>query len=87
MVPVPDRATLCALVRAESFIVTVPLSVPLAVGEKLTLMVQSFPVVSSLGQLLVSKKSPLILMLVILSGVAPGLLSVTTCEALVVPTF
>jgi hypothetical protein len=70
----------CELVRAEALVVTVPLRVPLAVGENLTLMVQSLSVVNSLGLLLVSAKSRLILMPVIFSGVAPGLLSVNTCR-------
>jgi hypothetical protein len=52
----------CELVRAEPSVVTVPLRVPLAVGEKLTLMVPSLPAVNSLGQLLASAKSPPILM-------------------------
>src|SRR5580658_1743844 len=85
-VPVPDSVTICALVKAESLIVKVPVKDPAAVGEKVTSMVQVLPVVSSLGQVLVSAKSPAILMLVIFSGVAPGLLRVTTCAALLVPT-
>jgi hypothetical protein len=55
--------------------------VPLAVGENFTPMVQSLPVVNSLGLLLVSAKSRLILMPVIFRGVAPGLLSVTLAAA------
>ena len=90
-VPVPDSARICGLVRAESLIVKVPVRVPVAIGEKITLIVQFAPIASFLGQVLVSAKSfgsaPLIVMLVIFSGVAPGLVSVTSCAALVVPTF
>jgi hypothetical protein len=71
----------CELVRAEALAVTVPLRVPLAVGENFTPMVQSLPVVNSLGLLLVSAKSRLILMPVIFRAVAPGLLSVTLAAA------
>src|SRR5580692_10066624 len=85
-VPVPDSATTCALVRAESLIVRMPVRVPVASGEKVALMVQSFPAVSALGQLFVSAKFPLTLMLVIFSGVAPGFVSVTAIGALVVPS-
>src|SRR5580692_9041700 len=85
--PLPVNATICVLVRDESFIVNAPLRAPVCVGEKLTSTVQSFPVVSLAGQLLVCVKSPLLVMLVIFSGVAPGLLTITTCAALVVPTF
>ena len=65
----------------------VPVRVPVAVGEKVTLMVQLLPTASLAGQSFVSAKSPVMVMLVTFSGVAPGLLTVTTCAALVVPTF
>ena len=77
----------CTLVRAESLIDKVPVREPVSEGVKVTSTVQLLPVVSFAGQLLVSAKSPLMVMLEILSGVAPGLLIVTTSAALVVPTF
>ena len=74
------------LLRAVSLIDKVPVRVPVAVGEKDTLMVQLLPTVSLAGQSLVSAKSPVMVMLVTFSGVAPGLFTVTTCAVLVVPT-
>src|SRR5580700_2591133 len=86
-VPLPVSVIFWTLLRAESLIDNVPARVPVAVGEKVTLMVQLLPSVSLAGQSLVSAKSPVTVMLVTFSGVAPGLLTVTTCAALVVPTF
>jgi len=64
--PLPVSAIVCTLVRAKSFIDKAPVRVPVCVGEKLTLTVQFFPVVSLAGQSLVCVKSPLMVMLVIL---------------------
>ena len=86
-VPLPVRGIFCTLVRAESLIDKVPVRVPVCMGEKDTLIVQLLPTVSLAGQLLVSAKSPLMVMPVTFSGVAPGLSTVMTCAALVVPTF
>jgi hypothetical protein len=87
--PVPVKVTICGLVLALSVMVNVPLSGPVVVGAKLTLMVQFVPaarVEELAGQLLVSEKLALVTMLVIVRGTVPVLLTVTGCEALVVPT-
>ena len=41
--PVPDKLTVCGLVRALSVKVNVPVAEPTAVGEKVTNTVQFFP--------------------------------------------
>src|SRR5437868_4651428 len=73
---------------------TVALRLPLAVGVKVTLMVQLDPAVSVLGligQVLVWAKSPGLvparLMLLMVRSAVPLFLSVTVCAALVVPVF
>jgi hypothetical protein len=87
--PVPLRLTVCGLVLALSVTVSVPLSGPVVVGAKLTLMVQ-LPLAARVegleGQLVVSEKLPLVTMLLIVRGIVPVLLRVTGCEAPVVPT-
>jgi|HubBroStandDraft_1064217.scaffolds.fasta_scaffold2690301_1 hypothetical protein len=54
-VPLPFNVIFCTLLRAESLIDKTPVRVPVAVGEKVTLMVQLLPTVSLAGQLLVSE--------------------------------
>ena len=51
--PIPVRPSVCGLVAASSVIVTVPLSVPEAVGVKVTLMVQLAPGANAFPQSLV----------------------------------
>jgi hypothetical protein len=65
---------------------TAPVRVPVAVGVKVTLMVQEAPAATELPQVLVSAKSPLAEMLVILNAPLPVLVSVTDWAELVVPT-
>jgi hypothetical protein len=43
LVPVPLRLTICGLLESLSFMVSVPVLVPVAVGTKVTLIVQIFP--------------------------------------------
>jgi hypothetical protein len=76
-----------------SLIETLALRLPLAVGLKVTLIVQFAPAASVLGlrgQVLVCAKSPalvpLIPTLVMVSAAFPLLVSVTVCAPLVVPT-
>lgn len=60
VMPVPLSATLCGLVVALSVIVTLALRLPLAVGEKVTLLVQAAltaNVLGPIGQVLVWAKS------------------------------
>lgn len=70
-----------------SVIVRVPVRVPLAVGVKVTLIVQLPLTANEAPQLLVWAKSPLVAMLVMVSAAVPLLVSVTVCAAEVVPTF
>lgn len=93
-VPVPDNATLCGLPVALSAIVTLALRLPVAEGVKVTPIAQLLPAASVLGligHVFVWAKSPAFVpptpMLVMVSGAAPLLVSVTDCAALVVPTF
>ena len=61
VVPVPVRATECGLPPALSVMLTLALRVPVAVGVKVTLMVQVLPaanVLGLIGQVLVCAKSP-----------------------------
>jgi len=75
--PVPLSATVCGLPAALSVTVTLPVLVPVAVGSKVTLMVQLAPAVTLEPQVLVWEKSPLAVMLVRLRVASPVLLSVT----------
>jgi hypothetical protein len=85
-VPVPVRPTVCGLPEALSLTLKLPVRVPDAVGVNVTLMVQFPPAARELPQLLVSAKSPLAMMLLIVRVALPVLESVTVCAALVVPT-
>jgi len=60
---------------------------PLAVGVKVTLMVQKFPAATETPQLLVWAKSPLAATPEMVSAALPVLDRVTVCGALVAPTF
>jgi hypothetical protein len=86
-VPVPLKLTVCGLLEALSVTVKVPESGPVAVGEKVTLIVQEPPAATLPPQLLVSPKLALGAMLVMLSAALPVLLRVTGCDPLVVPEF
>jgi hypothetical protein len=85
-VPTPISGTTCGLPVASSEMVRAPVLTPFALGAKVTLMVQEVPAATLRAQLLVWEKSPLTVMLVLVSAAVPVLLSVTRCEALVVPT-
>src|SRR2546423_453115 len=68
---------------------SVPDWLPVRVGEKLTSMEQLAPTASDepgVGQLLFWLKSPLVLMLLMVSGMLPLLVRVARCAELVVPT-
>jgi hypothetical protein len=84
--PVPLKVTAWGLSGALSKIESVPDSVPVVVGVKLTLIVQSVLVARLDPQSLVSLKLVLTVMAVMFSDVLPVLVSVTGCDALVVPT-
>src|SRR3990172_5284250 len=65
---------------------TAPLRAPVAVGVKVTLMVQLAPAARLAAQVVVRAKSPLATMLLMVRDAPPGLVKVTSCAALVVPT-
>jgi hypothetical protein len=78
-VPVPVKLSVCVLPATPlllSVMVSVPVSEPAAVGEKVTLIVQE-PLAATLPpQLLVSPKLVLVAMLVMASAALPVLLKV-----------
>jgi hypothetical protein len=89
-IPVPLKVTVCMLAASPlllSVTVSVPVSGPVAVGEKVMLIVQE-PLAAILPpQLLVWPKLALVAMPVMASAALPVLLRVTGCDPLVVPTF
>ena len=84
--PVPVRATVCGLPVALSVTVMVPGWLPVAVGVKVTLMVQLAAGATEVPQVLVWAYCVLAAMLVRLSAAVPGFDSVTVCAALLMPT-
>lgn len=87
-VAVPVRLTVCVLPATPlllSVIVSMSVLVPVVVGLKLTLMVQELPAARLPAHVLVWEKSPVAVMLVMVSVALPVLFSVTGCEVLVVP--
>src|SRR5882724_1748960 len=86
-VPVPLRLTACGLPAALSAMLNAPVRKPVAVGVKVTWMVQPTPTAKIPGQLLDCAKLPRVAMPLIESGVPPQLTRATDCGALVVPTF
>lgn len=64
-VPVPVRDTVCGLSTALSVMLTVPTKLPAIVGVKVTEIVQLDPAGSDPGQLLVTAKFSVALMLLI----------------------
>jgi hypothetical protein len=88
-VPVPETEIIWGLPAALSFIDSVPLRIPLAIGVKVKETMQLAPAASSEVVLQVvpdseTAKSPVVVMLFTASARAPVLLRVTTCAALVV---
>ena len=84
--PVPVRFTTCGLPGALSVMVNVPGWLPVAVGVKVTLIVQFPPAAIEDPQLSVSEYCALGTMLVMPIAVLPMLLRVTACDALEVLT-
>src|SRR5437588_2072350 len=93
VVPLPLTRPACGLPLALSVMLTLALREPVAVGVKVTLMVQEAPaarVLEPLGQVLVWAKSPLLVpvkpMLLIVRAALPLLVNVTAWAELVVLT-
>jgi hypothetical protein len=84
--PVPLSATLCGLPKALSEMLMVPVLVPLATGLKVTEMVQLAPALTVVPQVLVSEKSPLVVIVRGVRAPVPVLDSVSVCGALGVET-
>jgi hypothetical protein len=85
--PSPDNVIVCGLFGALSVMVMAPVRVSIAVGVKVTDMVQlPPPALTEVPQLLVWSKSPEATMLVTLRAPFPGLVKVTLWEPLVAPT-
>ena len=85
-VPVPVRLTVWVPGLALSVKVKVPVLVPTAVGLKVTWTVQLAPAATLEPQVLVWEKSPLAVMLLMLSAPKPVSLSVTLWGLLLVPS-
>jgi hypothetical protein len=81
----PLRLTVCGLPAALSLTASAPLRKPPPVGVKVTDMVQFLPAAKVALQLLVQAKSPVVVMLAILSEALPVLLRMTGIAELVVP--
>lgn len=89
-VPVPVRLTVCVLPATPSLLsvmVSVSALVPVVVGLNVTLMVHELLAARLPPQVFVWVKSPLAVMLVMLSAALPVLLRITGCDPLVVPRF
>jgi hypothetical protein len=84
--PVPVKLTVCGLPLALSVMVSMPVRVPLAVGVKVTLMLQTPPAAKLVPQVLVWAKSPLTAMLVNARVAVPELVTVTDWAELDAPT-
>jgi hypothetical protein len=80
--PVPLKLTACGLPDALSVTLSVPVRAPVAVGVKVTLIVQLDPAVNADPQLLVWLKLPLAAMLLMASDAVPLFESVTGCDVL-----
>jgi hypothetical protein len=83
---VPLRETICGLPTALSVNETVPLTLPVVLGVRVTLIVQFAPTARVEPQLLVSAKFALAAILAIVSVAVPELVSVTGRGWLAVPT-
>jgi len=90
LVPVPVRVTVWVLPETPpllSVMVNAPVSMPVAVGAKVTLIVQEPPLAMLPPQLLVWPKLALATMLLRVRVLPPVLLRIIGCELLVVPRF
>jgi hypothetical protein len=83
---VPLRETVCGLSAALSVNVTVPFTLPVVSGARVTLIAQFAPAASVVPQLLVSAKFALAAILVILSAAVPELVSVMSRGSLAEPS-
>jgi hypothetical protein len=82
---VPLRETVCGLSAALSVNVTVPFTLPVVLGARVTLIAQFAPAASVAPQLSVSAKFALAAMLVMVSVAVPVLVSVMSRGSLALP--
>ena len=82
----PAKFTVCGLSGALSTMVSVPVRLPVVIGEKTTVIWQLVVGPGKLPQSLDSAKSPLTLTLEIVRGAMLALVKVTIWLVLVVPT-
>src|SRR5450755_2913448 len=85
-VPVPVNDTVCGLEIALSVTLMLPVRVLSVVGLNLTVMLQLAPAATLVPQVLISSKSPLAAMLVMVNVAVPVLVRLITCPALIVFT-
>lgn len=86
-VPVPPSETVCGLVpRSSSVMERVPERFPDNVGVNVTLMLQLAFAATAVPHVLVCAKSPLAEIELMFRVAVPVFVSVTVCDALVVPT-
>ena len=83
--PFPLSPTVCGLPFGLSEMLRVPVFIPAAVGLKVTKIVQSAPAFKLVAQVLVWVKSPLVVMVEIVSGALPVFVSVMVWALLLVP--
>jgi hypothetical protein len=85
--PVPDKLTVCGLAPPLSLMDTPPVTAPVRVGLKVTVIVQDLPAPTLLPQVFVWENSlePVTVMLVMLSVVLPTFVRVVV-NALLLPT-
>ena len=92
LAPVPDRATVCGVLEAESVYVTVAVSVPAEAGVKVMVLVQLAPAARGLLQVeadLVNELAPepvMVVDAVKLTAAEVLFFNVITCVAADVPT-
>src|SRR5689334_18359024 len=65
---------------------SVPVRAPATVGANVTEMLQLAPAATGAPHVFVALKSPVLEMLLMVSGAVPEFVTVTTCAALTVPT-
>jgi len=85
--PAPDRTIFCGLSEASSATVTAPARLPVVVGLNVIEIWQLPPAASDVLHVLVSPKSPVGAIPVMLSALLPTLVKFTSWGVLVVPTF
>jgi hypothetical protein len=82
--PIPLNGIVCGLLAALSVMVTDPYRLPLAVGVKVTLIVQFAPAATVVPHELACAKSPVAATLVMINDPLPLFVKVTVCAGVLV---